>query len=206
MIVSSSTQIRVIRAFLGMDCKSFAARLGISTASLTNWERSRTTPAPQKSEMLAELCAQNGIGLLPSGMPVPFAEFFTFKPGQFSGWDSSFSPTDECVRAPEDDESMASSGVCKESRDSGNENPPSPQWPCGTAEKGKRLGRPPGSKNRNRRDELLRRLKVDVKFLESQPQISPLLKQSGILPSVSSKCSVETRTGSLKPWLRSGTL
>jgi hypothetical protein len=48
---------------------------------------------------------------------------------------------------------------------------------------GKRLGRPPGSKNRNRRDELLRRLKVDVKFLESQPQISPLLKQSGILPA-----------------------
>jgi hypothetical protein len=53
--------------------------------------------------------------------------------------------------------------------------PSSPRQP-------KKLGRPTGSKNMTRRDYLLRRLNVDVEFLASQPQISPLLKKSGILP------------------------
>src|SRR6185437_583176 len=50
----------------------------------------------------------------------------------------------------------------------------------GKRETGKNLGRPSGAKNRNRRDELLRRLKVDVKVLDSYPQIAPLLKECGI--------------------------
>lgn len=48
---------------------------------------------------------------------------------------------------------------------------------------GKRSGRPSGSRNRNRRSELLRRLKIDEKALAAQAQISPLLKQCGILPA-----------------------
>jgi hypothetical protein len=60
-------------------------------------------------------------------------------------------------------------------------SPPRPTTP--KSGKGKRLGRPSGSRNRNRRDELLRRLRVDLKILEVQPQIAPLLKQCGILPS-----------------------
>lgn len=48
---------------------------------------------------------------------------------------------------------------------------------------GRNSGRPSGAKSRNRRDELLRRLKVDAKELEAQPQIAPLLKQCGILPA-----------------------
>lgn len=48
---------------------------------------------------------------------------------------------------------------------------------------GSKSGRPSGAKNRNRRDELLRRLDVDVAALNAQPQIAPLLKQCGILPA-----------------------
>jgi hypothetical protein len=40
-----------------------------------------------------------------------------------------------------------------------------------------------GSTNRNRRDELLRHLKVDTEALAAQHQIVPLLKQCGILPT-----------------------
>jgi hypothetical protein len=40
-----------------------------------------------------------------------------------------------------------------------------------------------GSRNRNRRSELLRRLDIDEKELAAQPQIAPLLKQCGILPT-----------------------
>lgn len=47
----------------------------------------------------------------------------------------------------------------------------------------KKSGRPSGAKNRNRRDELLRRLDIDVVALDAQPQIAPLLKQCGILPA-----------------------
>lgn len=47
----------------------------------------------------------------------------------------------------------------------------------------KRSGRPSGTKSRNRRSELLRRLDIDEKELAAQPQITPLLKQCGILPA-----------------------
>ncbi len=87
MTVNSSAQIRVIRAWLGMSSRDFSARLGVCPASLTNWERGRATPGPEKRQVLAELCQEHGLGFLPSGMPVPFAECFTFKPGEFTGWD-----------------------------------------------------------------------------------------------------------------------
>lgn len=48
---------------------------------------------------------------------------------------------------------------------------------------GRKLGRPSGAKSRNRRDELLRRLEIDVEALNAHPQITPLLKQCGILPA-----------------------
>lgn len=64
-------------------------------------------------------------------------------------------------------------------------NPPRSAQRSTTATRGreKRSGRPSGTKNRNRRDELLRRLDIDPKSLAAQPQISPLLKQCGILPA-----------------------
>lgn len=54
-----------------------------------------------------------------------------------------------------------------------------------TAKSGKRKrgGRPPGGKNRARLDDLLKRLGVNVAFLNSQAQVTPLLKQCGILPA-----------------------
>jgi transcriptional regulator with XRE-family HTH domain len=87
-IVDSSTQLRVIRAFLGMDCHSFAARLGISAGTATAYEDGKTAPLGPTRQVLAKLCQEHGIGFLPSGMPVPFAECFVFNPGEFTGWDS----------------------------------------------------------------------------------------------------------------------
>jgi transcriptional regulator with XRE-family HTH domain len=88
MTIDSSAQIRVIRAFLGMSSRDFAARLGVSTATLTAYEHGRTAPQGSRRQVLAELCRERDIGLLPSGMPVPFAECFALKPGEFTGWDS----------------------------------------------------------------------------------------------------------------------
>lgn len=34
MIVNEATRIRIVRAFLGMDSKSFATRLGVCAATL----------------------------------------------------------------------------------------------------------------------------------------------------------------------------
>jgi DNA-binding transcriptional regulator YiaG len=111
MIVNSSTQIRVIRALLGMSPRDFSARLGVCPASLTNWERGRTTPGPERRQVLAELCQENGLGFMPSGMPVPFAQYFAFKPGDFTGWDSPFSPKARCMRAPGGDDSTIPAGA-----------------------------------------------------------------------------------------------
>lgn len=92
MTVDTSAQIRVMRALLGMSRRDFAARLGVSSATLAAWEHGRNTPQGKTRQVLAELCQEHGIAFLPSGMPVPFAECFTFKPGTFTGWDSRPSP------------------------------------------------------------------------------------------------------------------
>jgi DNA-binding XRE family transcriptional regulator len=181
MIVNRNIQIRIIRALLGMGSRSFAKCLGVCEASLTNWEKGHVNPRPENIQALGELCQKHGIGFRPSGMPVPFAECFMLKPGEFTGWDMPVSPGAKCVRAPEGDGNIAS--LVEGSCDSGNLNQPSPTPPCTTGNKEKRRGRPRGSKNRNRRDVLLVRLKVDAAFLASQPQIAPLLKQCGITPA-----------------------
>src|ERR1700760_3889366 len=48
---------------------------------------------------------------------------------------------------------------------------------------GKRGGRQPRQKNRNRRDHLLRKLQIDLEVLAVQPEITSLLKECGIQPS-----------------------
>lgn len=72
-MTNDATRIRVIRAFLGMDSKPFAARLGVCAGTLTNWERGRSTPTPSRRAELEKLCEENGIGFLPNGYPIPMS-------------------------------------------------------------------------------------------------------------------------------------
>jgi DNA-binding transcriptional regulator YiaG len=77
--VDDAMRVRVIRALLGLDSKSFASRLGVSAGTLTAWEKSRATPQLGKRETLAKLCQESGIAFLPSGMPVPAVDCLVFK-------------------------------------------------------------------------------------------------------------------------------
>lgn len=72
--INDGCRIRVIRALLGMDSRTFAAKVGISPGTLTAWEKSRATPQAEKRHALAQICQENGIGFLPSGFPVPFVD------------------------------------------------------------------------------------------------------------------------------------
>ena len=81
MIVSEAVRIRLIRALLGMDSKSFAARLGVCAASLTNWEKGRSAPTKTRREELARLCEAHKICFSPEGYPFPAGcVFFNQKP------------------------------------------------------------------------------------------------------------------------------
>lgn len=66
---------------------------------------------------------------------------------------------------------------------SGSRQPSRRQSTRGKSATKRKSGRPSGGKNRSRRDELLRRLDIDIDALNAQPQIAPLLKQCGILPT-----------------------
>ena len=79
MCITDSQRIRVIRAIIGMDSKTFAAELSVSAGTLTSWEKGRSTPQPQKRHQLAKLCQRHGLMFMPSGFPVPASDCFIFK-------------------------------------------------------------------------------------------------------------------------------
>jgi len=80
MILDDAFRIRVIRSMLGLNSKSFAARLDVCAGTLTAWERGRTAPQGAKRQELYELCRENGIAFSPSGMPFPIADVMIFRP------------------------------------------------------------------------------------------------------------------------------
>lgn len=67
----------------------------------------------------------------------------------------------------------------------GNDTGPPYPWRSTTAkrEKGGGPGRPLGRKNRNRRDELLRRFGLTAEQVDGTNQVTPLLRKMGMLPS-----------------------
>lgn len=69
--VDDATRIRVIRALVGMTSRDFAAKMGVSCASVTSWEKGRCTPQREKRMELATFCQKAGIAFMPSGCPVP---------------------------------------------------------------------------------------------------------------------------------------
>lgn len=79
MTFDDATRIRVIRAMLGIDSKSFAAKVGVRPETMSGWEHGHYTPQPSKREELAKLCSEHGIGFTPSGFPFPIAECMMFR-------------------------------------------------------------------------------------------------------------------------------
>ena len=79
MCITDSQRIRVIRAIIGMDSKTFAAELSVSAGTLTAWEKGRSTPQPQKRHELAKLCQKHGLGFTPTGFPMPMDDCFVFR-------------------------------------------------------------------------------------------------------------------------------
>jgi DNA-binding transcriptional regulator YiaG len=79
MTINDSTRIRVIRALIGMSSKDFAERIGVSSWTMTAYERGRSAPQGKKRDELAKLCQEHGLAFLPSGMPVSFSDCLLFK-------------------------------------------------------------------------------------------------------------------------------
>lgn len=82
MIINDGTRVRVIRALLGMDSKSFAKKLNVCAATLTSWEKGRSSPQGDNKNALAKICSEAGIGFTPTGCPLPMADVMMFKPYQ----------------------------------------------------------------------------------------------------------------------------
>lgn len=78
-MTNEATKIRVIRAFLGVNIKTFAARMGSSTTSVYMWETGRATPTLKKRYRLAEICREGGIMFTPSGYPIPVSDCVVFQ-------------------------------------------------------------------------------------------------------------------------------
>lgn len=79
MPIDDATRVRVVRALLGMSSKEFAQKIGISQGCITSWEHGRTAPQGPHRHELAKLCHERKIGMLPSGMPVPFTDVLMFR-------------------------------------------------------------------------------------------------------------------------------
>ena len=70
-MISESTRIRVMHAFIGCSSREFAKKLGISSTTLTDWERGRSIPGLRGGKALARLMKRAGLELTPEGYPVP---------------------------------------------------------------------------------------------------------------------------------------
>ena len=73
-MVNDATRIRVIMALLGVTSKAFAERVGVTQGVVTGWAKGRFSPRQKSRIRLAEICQEEKIAFLPSGMPVPVEE------------------------------------------------------------------------------------------------------------------------------------
>ena len=70
-MVDDATRVRAIRAILGLSSHDFAAKLGVSSTTLTNWSKGRSIPNAKGRKALAKVMNRGKIILLENGMPVP---------------------------------------------------------------------------------------------------------------------------------------
>ena len=78
-MVSDATRIRVIMALMGVTSKDLAIRVGVSQGVVTGWSKGRCAPQRKSRAALAEICQQEGICFLPSGMPVRIEDLVVVK-------------------------------------------------------------------------------------------------------------------------------
>ncbi len=69
-MISESQRVRTIRAIMGPSSTAFAAKLGVSPNTLTNWEKSKTVPGIRGCKALARVMKKAKLVLGPGGMPV----------------------------------------------------------------------------------------------------------------------------------------
>lgn len=77
-MLDEATRIRVIMALLGITSKALAERVGVTQGVVTGWSKGRFAPQRRNRATLAQICQEENIMFLPSGMPVP-AEHFAVK-------------------------------------------------------------------------------------------------------------------------------
>lgn len=70
-MVTEAVRLRVIRAILGWDGKTFAEVLDVQPATITNWERGRSTPNSTNRKVLSRILSDHHIAIRPDGFPVP---------------------------------------------------------------------------------------------------------------------------------------
>lgn len=70
-MTTDAQRIRVIRAYTGYGAGEFAAKVGVSRQSLTDWERGRSTPGLRACKALAKIIRDAGLELRKDGYPVP---------------------------------------------------------------------------------------------------------------------------------------
>ena len=68
-MISEAKRVRIIRTLVGMNAKTFAAKLGVDAQTVSNWENGRRVPAGRGRKALGELCVAEGITFTESGMP-----------------------------------------------------------------------------------------------------------------------------------------
>ena len=70
-MISESQRVKIIRTLVGMNAKTFAAKLGVDAQTVSNWENGRSVPAGRGRKALGELCGKAGIEFRADGMPLP---------------------------------------------------------------------------------------------------------------------------------------
>jgi transcriptional regulator with XRE-family HTH domain len=70
-VIDDAIRIKVIRALLGISGKELAKRIGVTPGVVTGWEKRRFAPQRRSRAALAQICQENKICFLPSGMPCP---------------------------------------------------------------------------------------------------------------------------------------
>lgn len=69
-MVDEGMKVRVIRAILNWEKGKLADHMGVTYATLANWEHGRSRPNRTGQKKIDEICQQHNIAIRPDGYPV----------------------------------------------------------------------------------------------------------------------------------------